>query len=118
MFIELNVTTTSKSTLDFLLDQLSNAEHVTVKKMFSGYCLYLAGKPIGLINDNQLFLKPTNAGRTMIPDINEALPYVGAKPYFLISADMWEDREWLSKLIQITANELPQFIPRSKKKHT
>ena len=108
---------TSKSTIDFLLDQLCNAENVTVKKMFSGYCLYLAGKPIGFINDNQLFLKPTNAGRTMIADVLEGFPYVGAKPHFLISADMWEDGEWICKLIQITANELPQFKPKSKKKH-
>jgi hypothetical protein len=33
-------------------------------------------------------------------------PYPGAKPYFLIPADQWEDAEWLRELIATTAKEL------------
>lgn len=109
--------TTSKSTIDFLLDQLTGADHATARKMFGGYCLYLAGKPVGLICDDQMFLKPTNAGREMIPELVEGFPYSGARHHFLISADMWEDREWLCKLIQVTAMELPQYQPKPRKKH-
>lgn len=99
---------TSQSTVDFLLDQLSSTGQVTTKKMFGEYCLYLEGKPVALICDDQMFLKPTNAGRGIIPKIVEGSPYPGAKSHFLITADLWEDREWLSQLIQATANELPQ----------
>ncbi|MEY3523364.1 MAG: hypothetical protein RIT33_781, partial [Pseudomonadota bacterium] len=35
-------------------------------------------------------------------------PYPGAKPYFLIPADQWEDAEWLRELIVRTAKELPR----------
>lgn len=106
---------TSKSTIDFLLDQLSGAGQVSTKKMFGEYCLYLAGKPVAFICDDQMFLKPTSAGRGMILNVTEGYPYPGAKPYLLITADLWEDSEWLIQLIQATANELPQPKPRKKR---
>ncbi len=103
---------TSKTTMDFLLDQLSGLGEVSTRKMFGEYCLYLAGKPIALVCDDQLFLKPTDAGLGLISKVTEGYPYPGAKPYFLVTADLWEDREWLGQLIQVTANALPQ--PNSK----
>ena len=45
---------TRQSTIDHLLDQLAAAGPVSVRKMFGEYCLYLAGKPVGLVCDDQL----------------------------------------------------------------
>lgn len=101
--------------MDFLLDQLSGLPRVSARKMFGEYCLYLSGKPVGLVCDDQLYLKPTSAGRSRIGQATEATPYPGATPHLLITADRWEDREWLSQLIQATDNELP--LPKPKKKH-
>jgi hypothetical protein len=42
-------------------------------------------------------------------------PYPKAKLHFLIEADLWEDRDWLAKLIQVTATELPAPKPKKKK---
>ena len=104
---------TSKSTVDFLLDQLSSIGQVSVKKMFGEYCLYLSGKPVALVCDDQLFLKPTISGRQLVTDIVERSPYPGAKPHLLISADLWENVEWFCQLLRVTANELP--MPKPKK---
>lgn len=106
---------TSQSTIDFLLDQLSAAGPVTAKKMFGEYCLYYSGKPIALVCDDQLFLKRTSAGRNIISGVIESSPYPGAKPHFLVTADLWEDKEWLNQLIQSTANELPK--PKARKRN-
>ncbi|ACT47300.1 TfoX/Sxy family protein [Methylotenera mobilis] len=106
---------TSQATIDFLLDQLSCLADVSTKKMFGEYCLYLAGKPVGFVCDDQLYLKPTNAGRSMVQHAIEGMPYPGAKPYLLITADLWEERDWLCQLIQATGNELP--LPKPKKKN-
>ena len=106
---------TSQSTLNFLLDQLTNLDNVSAKKMFGEYCLYLAGKPVGLVCDGQLYLKPTKAGRSVYQHAVEGVPYPGAKPHLLITADLWEDRNWLSALIQATGNELPLSKPKHKK---
>lgn len=103
---------TSTNTIAFLLDQLSGAGDVSAKKMFGEYCLYLAGKPVGLVCDDQLYLKPTKAGQTLLQQVVEGSPYPGAKPHLLITADQWEDAEWLCDLVRATAKELP--IPKPK----
>lgn len=105
---------TSKTTIDYLLDQLSGLGQVSAKKMFGEYCVYLAGKPVALVCDDQLYLKPTSAGRDFVVKVIEEPPYPGAKPHLLVTADLWEDREWLNQLILVTANELPQPIPKKK----
>ncbi|TAL63248.1 MAG: TfoX family protein [Legionella sp.] len=102
-----------QSTVDFILDQIAGAGMVTAKKMFGEYALYCNNKVVALVCDDQLFVKPTNAGKAFINDFVEGIPYPGAKPYLLIPADLWDEREWLTNLIQITALELP--APKIKK---
>jgi DNA transformation protein len=106
---------TSPTTVDYLLDQLSCGGEASARKMFGEYCLYLEGKPVGLVCDEQLFLKPTKGGRALILNVVEGAPYPKAKPHFLITADLWEDSEWLANLIQVTANELPRPKPGKRK---
>jgi DNA transformation protein and related proteins len=108
--------TSRQSTADFLVDQLSGAGQVSARKMFGEYCVYLAGKPVALLCDDQLFLKPTEAGRRMLGPVTEAPPYPGARQHFLISADRWEDGEWLCRLVTVTADELAASEPRKRKR--
>jgi DNA transformation protein and related proteins len=106
---------TDQNTIDFLLDQLAKLGEVSTKKMFGEYCLYLSGKPVGLVFDDQLFLKPTQAGAELIAKVVEVSPYPGAKPHLLITADQWEDSEWLCELVRATDRELPLPKPKVKK---
>lgn len=106
---------TAQNTIDFLLDQLSRAGEVSAKKMFGEYCLYLADKPVGLVCDDQLYLKPTKAGKAMLKQVIEGSPYPGAKPHLLIPGDLWEEREWLCELVRAAARELPLPKPRKAK---
>ncbi len=108
------------SDLDFVelvVDQIENAGEITYRKMFGEYALYSDGKIMALICDNQLFIKPTQAGRDYIANPVESPPYTGAKPYFLIE-DQLENREWISNLVRVTAAELPEPKPKSRKKKT
>jgi TfoX/Sxy family transcriptional regulator of competence genes len=93
------------------MDQLAGAGGVTSRKMFGEYALYKDGNVVALICNNQLFVKPTAAGRAHIGAPIEAPPYPGAKPSFLIE-DALENREWLAQLIRLTAAELP--LPKAK----
>jgi TfoX/Sxy family transcriptional regulator of competence genes len=95
-----------QSFVDYLMDQLAPAEGVTSRKMFGEYALYRGGKVVALVCDNRLFVKPTPGGRAFIGRVEEAPPYPGAKPYFLIE-DRLDDREWLSELIRLTTQEAP-----------
>lgn len=103
-----------QSFADFIADQMEGAGRITCKKMFGEYGVYCNEKIVALICDNQLFVKPTEAGRSFIGDVEEAPPYPGAKMYFLIE-DKFEDREWISDLIRITEKELPKPKPKKKK---
>jgi len=100
--------------VDFIIDQVKNAGDITSRKMFGEYGLYSNGKLFALVCDNKLFIKPTEAGRAFIREVVEASPYPGAKPKFLIE-DKIEDREWISHLVKITVNELPEPKPGKKK---
>ncbi|MGD1842846.1 MAG: TfoX/Sxy family protein [Thermonemataceae bacterium] len=93
--------------VDFVLDQIENVGEVTAKKMFGEYGLYANGKLFGLICDNKLFIKPTEAGRAYIGKVVEAPPYEGAKPSFLIEERI-EDKDWLSELVKVSVDALPE----------
>ena len=102
------------SFVEFVVDQIENAGVITFRKMFGEYAVYCDGKVVALICDNQLFIKPTEAGRSFIGDVVEAPAYPGAKLSFLIEEKL-EDREWLSQLIRVTVKELPEPKPKKKK---
>ncbi|HEX7510438.1 MAG TPA: TfoX/Sxy family protein [Chitinivibrionales bacterium] len=106
-----------KNFLDFIVDHIGNAGIVTYRKMFGEYALYCDNKVVALICDNQLFVKPTEAGRKYIGAVVEAPPYSGAKMYLLID-DKIENSEWLSGLIKLTAQELPGPKPKPGKYRT
>ena len=107
---------TTQRTVDFLLDQLSGCGPVTARKMFGEYCLYFAGKPVGLVCDNQLFLKPTPAVRALMPEPLDGLPYPKARPHLLVSADVWDDRHTLCQWVRATFDALPQVPPPKPRK--
>lgn len=106
---------TDRKTVDYLVDQMSKAGPVSARPMFGEYGVYCDGKMVAIIADGQLFLKPTPAGRALVPDAEEAPPYPGAKPQLLIDADRWEDQDALSELIRATAAALPTPKPKPAK---
>jgi TfoX/Sxy family transcriptional regulator of competence genes len=105
---------TSKSTIDFITDQLRAVPAVSVRKMFGEYALYCGEKVVALVCDDQLFVKITAPGKSLVGNrYAEGTAYPGAKPSMLVSADDLEDDERLAELIRITAAALPP--PRPKK---
>ena len=101
------------SYVEYIVEQIENIGEISYRYMFGGCTVYYKSKVVALICDNQLFVKPTKAGRSFIGDVAEAPPYPGAKPFFLIE-DQVEDKDWIGQLIILTEKELP--IPKPKKK--
>ena len=98
--------------LQFVLDQLSAVEGVTVRQMMGEYLLYVHGKLVGGVYDNRLLVKPTASARSLMPDAPEETPYPGAKPMLLVE-DM-ENRDLLSALCRVLYDELPETKKKSK----
>ena len=107
----------SPSTIGYLVEQMADAGAVSARKMFGEYGIYCDGRMVALVCDDQLFVKPTEAGRRHLGEVLEAPPYKGGKPCFLIAADRWDDREWLSRLVQVSAGDLPYPVKRRRAKH-
>jgi DNA transformation protein len=101
-----------KEFADYVRDQMSGAGEVSSRKMFGEYAIYLDGKVVALVCDNQCFVKRTDEGRAYLGEVIEGPPFPGANPYFLISDEL-DDRERLAELVRITARALP--VPKKKK---
>jgi len=101
-----------QSLVTFVCDQMSKAGDISHRKMFGEYAIYRGEKVVALVCDNQLFLKPTAAGKAGLKKVVEAPPYSGAKAHYLIT-DRLEDSDLLARVIVATAGELPE--PKAKK---
>lgn len=98
---------TADSTAQFLLNQVATAGPVRIRKMFGEYALYCHEKVVALICDDRFFIKPTDAGKMFIGSVEEAPPYPGSKPFYVIDEGKWEDPEWMGELVRMTAEALP-----------
>lgn len=100
------------SYLEFIREQAELGERLGYRKMFGEYALYLDSKVVALVCDNQLFLKPTAAGRALLGSAaTEAPAYPGSKPYLLLGGEL-DDRALLQRLLQATADALPLPPPK------
>lgn len=108
---------TRRSTVDYLLEQLSGVPGVAERKMFGEYALYLGAKVVALVCDDQLFLKVTEPGKRLVGKrYREGAPYPGAKPWVAVDEADIEDREKLAALVLATAEALPEPAPKKPKK--
>src|SRR4051794_154097 len=95
-----------QSFVEYISEQAGLGPALSHKKMFGEYALYLEGKVVGFVCDNQLFIKPTEPGRELLGGVTEKPPYPRGKPHFLIEKEL-DDRELLPRLLRATARALP-----------
>ena len=102
----------SKEYLNYILEQLNEADEISHRAMMGEYILYCRGKVIGGIYDDRFLIKPTENAKKMMPKAAYELPYEGAKEMLLV--DNVEDKAFLAQLVNGVADELP--APKKKKK--
>lgn len=88
----------SEEYLEFVLEMLASVEGVTTRKMMGEYMLYLDGKVIGGIYDDELLLKPDSRLDALVSDAQHRLPYEGSKTMMLIVDS--EDPAFVSSLVE------------------
>lgn len=92
--------------VEYVCEQVRSAGKVSHRRMFGEFAVYCDGKVVALVCDNQFFLKPTDAGKALLDRVKEAPPYPGAKPYYLIDAQL-DDAEAAAAIVRATADALP-----------
>ncbi len=93
---------TTKDYKDFVLEQLNLLDGVTCKPMMGEYLLYYKGILFGGIYDNRLLVKMVDDNQKF--HMEEAIPYDGAKPMYLV--DNVDDQEILKDIVLDTYNDL------------
>lgn len=105
---------TQKETIEFILEKLDD-KRFTTRAMFGEYALYCDGKVVGLVCDDQLYVKivPASVELEGICDKDEAYP--GSKPYYLIEEVQLSQIKNLSEILFDIAKSLPEKKPKKKK---
>ena len=97
---------TSKEYRDYVIDSLSLLDNITYKPMMGEYLLYRNGVLFGGIYDDRLLIKRVEDNKKY--NLEEAIPYEGAKSMYLI--DDIDDRELLRNIILDTS----EFLKKEK----
>ena len=86
--------------VQYIVEQAGQAGEVYARKMFGDYCLYCDGKPVGLICDDYLYLKPLKQLEALLHEEDKQLkpPYESAKPHYVITGV--DDRDYVSLLVK------------------
>lgn len=85
---------TTKEYKEYILEQLSILNDITIKPMMGEYLLYYNGVLFGGIYDDRLLVKKTDTNKDY--ELEESIPYQGAKPMYLVDSD---DQDMLKDIV-------------------
>lgn len=91
--------------VEYICEQLHPLGKITYRQMMGEYIVYVNGKYVLTVADNEVYLKPTSA---VIPLLNEVIIepfYDGGKPAYLIR-DV-DDSDYLCDIVLTTYHALP-----------
>ena len=99
---------------EYVREALSAAGDIVIKSMMGGYLVYLNGKLIGDICDNELFLKRTPTSDRMLAESELRYPYEGSKTLMHVF-DSFDDKAMILELLNGMYAELPDKKPKKAK---
>nr|WP_248405976.1 TfoX/Sxy family protein [Butyrivibrio fibrisolvens] len=99
---------------EYVREALSAAGDIVIKSMMGGYLVYLNGKLIGDICDNELFLKRTPTSDRMLAESELRYPYEGSKTLMHVF-DSFDDKALILELLNGMYAELPDKKPKKAK---
>ncbi len=95
---------------EYVRECFSAAGDIVIKSMMGGYLVYLNGKLIGDICDNELFLKKTSTSDRLLADSELRYPYEGSKTLMHVF-ERFEDTALVLELLEGMYAELPEKKP-------
>ena len=83
--------------------------------MFGEFALYANGKTVAFICDNLLYVKILPASRALESLCEKALPYPGAKPYYLVEETQLSTLPNLPSILFAIAEATPAKKKKARK---
>ena len=99
---------------EYVREAFSTVGDIVIKSMMGGYLVYLNGKLIGDICDNELFMKRTPTSDRLLADSELRYPYEGSKTLMHVF-DRFEDTDLIEELLKGMYAELPEKKPKKAK---
>ena len=99
---------------EYVREAFSAVGDIVIKSMMGGYLVYLNGKLIGDICDNELFMKKTPTSDRLLADSELRYPYEGSKTLMHVF-DRFEDTDLIEELLKGMYAELPEKKPKKAK---
>ncbi|MBY0376842.1 TfoX/Sxy family protein [Patescibacteria group bacterium] len=106
---------TQKETVEFILEKLGEPKRFTTRAMFGEYALYADGKVVGLICNDQLYVKILPASKELEDICDKDQAYPGSKLYYLVEESMLSQLPHLPEILLDIAKSLPKPKPKKKK---
>lgn len=103
---------TTQDYVEFVCDQLRGEWDIRYKKMFGEYMVYINDKPVLLVCDNTVFVKPLDCIAELMREAEWGRPYESAKEHYILDV---EDTELAKKVIAELEAVTPLPKPRKKK---
>ncbi len=101
---------TSPATIAHICDTLAPL-HLTHRKMFGEFALYLDGKVVAFVCDDTLFIKPTPSAISLLPQAPRGPAYPGSKEYIIADA-LLDDPDLCARALRAVANDSPPPKPK------
>ena len=99
---------------EYVCEVFSAAGDIVIKSMMGGFLVYLNGKLIGDICNNELFLKRTPTSDRLLADSELRYPYEGSKTLMHVF-DRFEDTALVLELLDGMYTELREKKPTKAK---
>lgn len=104
----------SEEFAQYVAEQCSDAGKIRLRKMFGVYCLYCNNKVVAFLTEEGFLLKPTDAVRSLLKEVDERELFPGSKGFFFIS-DI-DNHKYMSEIVRTTYEALPEPKPKKTKR--
>ena len=99
---------------EYVRECFSSVGDIVIKSMMGGYLVYLNGKLIGDICNNEMFLKRAPTSDKLLADSELRYPYKGSKTLMYVF-NRFEDADLIAELLEGMYAELPERISKKAK---
>ena len=107
---------TSREYALFVENLFRGVEGFSMKRMFGEYGIYLQGRVLGFLCDEQILLQDTPTARKLLPDAERKELFPGSKLFIIFSDE--GNHHLLQSVAQAMWEELPVPKPRKSRKST
>lgn len=104
---------TQSETVEFILQKLDTPDTFSVRKMFGEYALYAHGKVVGLVCDDQLYVKILPASAELAGVCEQDNAYPGSNLFYLVEEVQLSKIKNLPEILMNIADSLPEPKPKS-----